>query len=100
MKPKSREEDLTRLLAYHKCPICEHDLATGEGQRACHYGDCPYLPEAMDTRCPTCLYNFATDDLQPACGDPPTCEFATTEAPGRVEALTYWLAHQAAATRR
>ena len=94
MKPRTREQELERLLAFRTCPLCDYKPEAGEGQRACHYGECPYLPEAMDTRCPTCLYNFLTDDLRPACGDPPTCEFARTEAPRRVEALTYWLEHQ------
>lgn len=94
MKPRTRQGELERLLSFRACPTCEYDLATGEGTRGCHYGACPYLPEALDTRCPTCQYNFFTDDLQPACGAPPSCEFALTEARARVDALTYWLAHQ------
>lgn len=97
MKRKTHQEELDRLLQFHTCPFCRFDLATGEGERACHYSDCPYLPEALDTRCPTCMYNFFTDDLHPACDEPPTCEFAQTEAPQRVEALTYWLEHQPSA---
>lgn len=94
MKPRTRQEELEQLLSFKQCPFCEHDIATGEGERGCHYYDCPYMPEALDTRCPTCLYNFATDDLVPACGDPPTCEFALNVAPQRLEALAYWLEHR------
>ena len=94
-RPTSRQEVLDKLLAFHTCPFCTFDLETGEGERNCHYGECPYLPEQMNTRCPTCNYDFLTDDLVPECGDPPTCHFARTEAPLRVQALRYWLEHQA-----
>lgn len=94
MRARTHTEALQALLSFQQCPFCTYDLATGEGERACHYGDCPYLPEELDTRCPTCTYNFFTDDIHPACGDPPTCEFARAEAPRRVEALTYWLEHR------
>lgn len=97
MKPRTRSQELERLLSFRMCPVCEYDLATAEGRRACHYGECPYLPEAMDIRCPTCLYNFFNDGLTPACGDPPTCDFARLEAPDRIDARVYWLDHHTGA---
>lgn len=98
MKQKSRQEELERLARFRRCSHCSYDVATGEGKRACHYGDCAYLPEELDPRCPTCLYNFWTDDLEPECSDPPSCEFARFEAPRRLEALSYWLQHSVART--
>ena len=94
MEQSMGDHELKRLLAFRQCPLCSFDFVTGEGDRACHYGDCPGLPDELDLRCPQCYYNFLTDDLVPACGDPPTCEFALEEAPRRLEALAYWLEHQ------
>jgi hypothetical protein len=90
MEPRMRPRARERLLAFRQCPFCDYDIATGEGERGCHYGECPALPEELDPRCPTCLYNFVTDDLVPACGEPPTCEFALEVAPARLEALAWW----------
>jgi hypothetical protein len=83
--------------AFQQCPHCTYDLATGEGVRSCHYYDCPYLPEELNTVCPTCNFNFYTQDGQPGCGEEPTCDFARDEAPARVEALRYWVEHQGGA---
>jgi hypothetical protein len=45
---------------FAKCPGCGYDLATGEGERSCAWGDCPYLPEELDVFCPNCRFNFMT----------------------------------------
>jgi hypothetical protein len=90
-----REKRLERVLAFRTCPFCEHDIATGEGERACHHYECPYLPEELDVRCPDCLYNFFAEDGNPACGDPPDCEFALEVAPVRVATLRAWTEQQA-----
>ncbi len=76
---------------FQKCEHCDYDFATGEGERTCHYFECPYLPDVLDVTCPTCRYNFYIDDGNPACGDPPDCEFARDQAPVRVAALRGWL---------
>ena len=88
---QSRRTPVERALAFQQCPHCALDLATGEGERACHYYECPYLPEQLDVRCPTCLYNFFTGDGDPECNDPPDCEFAQLTAPERVQTLQSWL---------
>lgn len=80
----------SKALSFRRCARCTYDFLTGEGVRACHYYECPYLPEELDVRCPTCLYNFFTADGQPECSDPPSCDFARHEAPQRVEAALVW----------
>ena len=88
----SRRTPMERALAFQQCPLCALDLATGEGERGCHYYECPYLPEELDVSCPTCRYNFVTDDGNPDCSDPPDCDFARVTAPERVRTLQSWLA--------
>lgn len=83
-----------RARSFQVCEHCTYDFRTGEGLRSCSYGECPYLPDELDVWCPTCLYNFLLDDGNPACGDPPDCDFATEEAPLRVAAMRQWLALQ------
>jgi hypothetical protein len=83
LSPKAR--------AFRQCAHCSYDFVTDEGDRSCSYGECPYLPEALDVWCPTCRYNFMTRDGNPACGDPPDCRFAREVAPERVRALTAWV---------
>jgi hypothetical protein len=92
MVTRTKRRQLEQALRFEPCPQCTLDLATGEGQRSCHYYTCPYLPDALDVSCPTCLFNFMTRDTVPGCGDPPTCAFALDEAPERVANLTAWLA--------
>jgi hypothetical protein len=82
-----------QLLRFEPCADCTFDFATGEGERSCHYGTCPNLPDALDVRCPQCYYNFVTRDTVPACGESPSCDFALEEAPERVRNLTAWRAH-------
>lgn len=80
--------------AFRQCPQCGYDLLTREGERACHYYACPYLPEELDASCPTCMYDFVIQDGNAECGDPPSCEFALTEAPRRVANVRAWGAAQ------
>jgi len=88
-KTEDRAED--RALGFRQCPFCSYDFATHTGERACHMYACPYLPDLLDVSCPTCNYNFETGEGQAECGDPPSCEFSTSVAPHRVEALRQWL---------
>lgn len=79
---------------FHQCALCSYDFRTDEGDRGCHYFECPYLPEALDVWCPTCRFNFMIDDGNPECSYPPDCDFARDIAPERVRALEAWLAEQ------
>ena len=87
-EPTVRERE--RALKFTSCAHCTWDFATGEGERTCSYGDCPYLPELLDPRCPVCLYDFYTGEGNPECGDDPNCDFATEEAPIRVGLVAEW----------
>ncbi|MEP7054646.1 MAG: hypothetical protein ABI912_05300 [Actinomycetota bacterium] len=93
---RRQARQLERALHFEQCPSCNWDFITGEGERACHYYGCPYLPEALDVLCPSCNYDFATSEGRPECGEPPSCEFATEEAPGRVSALREWTRRRSA----
>ncbi len=86
-----REPLPPRVLAFELCEQCDYDFRTDEGERGCNYGECPYLPEALDVWCPTCRYNFMVRDGNPECGDTPRCEFARTTARERVRTLSAWL---------
>lgn len=90
-RPTRAERAERRLMAFRQCPDCSYDLATGDGQRSCSYGTCPYLPEELEVHCPTCWYNFYTGEGRSECSDPPSCEFARDEAPVRVAAVERWL---------
>lgn len=83
-----------RALAFRQCAQCDYDFLTGTGARACHYYECPYIPELLDVQCPVCRYNFHTRDGQPECSDPPSCDFARHEAPERVRTARQWQRHQ------
>lgn len=83
-----------RLRRFHQCEGCGYDFLTDEGERGCHWGECPYLPEEIDVWCPTCRYDFVIEDGNPECGDPPSCRFAREVAPLRVATLKAWLALQ------
>lgn len=78
---------------FHQCPGCHMDLGTGEGQRSCAWGDCPYLPEELDVYCPNCRFNFFTMEGNPPCDDPLTCPHGV-EARSHIENLRTWLARQ------
>jgi hypothetical protein len=77
--------------AFQMCELCEYDFRTDEGERNCHYFECPNLPEELDIWCPTCRYNFMVEDGNPACEDL-DCDFARDVAPVRVRAMQEWLA--------
>jgi len=64
---------MARWQGFSQCPGCGHDLLTGEGERSCSYGDCPYLPEELNVVCPDCMFNFMTMEGNPPCEDPMTC---------------------------
>ncbi len=68
-------------------------LATGEGERSCAWGDCPYLPEELDVYCPNCRFNFFTMEGNPPCEDPLTCPHGI-EARTHIENLRAWVAKQ------
>ena len=85
------ERDLKRALRYQPCASCGYSFITGQGERNCQYGDCPYLPVNLDPQCPTCRFNFYTGDGEPSCGEPASCEFAVDEAPRRLALLQRWL---------
>jgi hypothetical protein len=59
---------------FRQCPGCGLDLGTGEGHRACAWGDCPYGPEELDVFCPQCRFDFLTMEGNPTCEDPMACE--------------------------
>lgn len=91
MSRESREaRHHEKVLAFAACEFCSHDLATGEGERACHYFECPYVPEELVVICPTCQHNFFTGDGPAQCANGKTCDFAR-EAPQRVATLREWL---------
>jgi hypothetical protein len=81
---------MMRWERFHKCPGCGLDLATGEGERSCAWGDCPYLPADLDVWCPTCRFNLATGEGNPSCADPATCRDAA-EARDHVDNLRRWV---------
>jgi hypothetical protein len=66
------------------------DLVTGEGERSCAWGDCPYLPTELDVFCPNCRFNFYTKMGNPACEDPSTCPHGV-EARSHVDNLAKWI---------
>jgi hypothetical protein len=82
---------MARWEAFTKCPGCGFDLATGEGERSCSWGDCPYLPEELDVYCPNCRFNFMTGEGNALCGHPGVCEHAV-EARAHVVNLKTWVA--------
>ena len=93
-RTRREEKERQRALDFEQCPGCGFDFATGEGQRSCHYYECPYIPASLVVFCPTCMYDFYTGEGNPECADPPTCEFATEVAPKRVATMNEWLESQ------
>jgi hypothetical protein len=59
---------------FTKCPGCGFDISTGEGQRSCAWGECPYLPEELDVFCPYCRFNFFSMEGNSPCEDPLNCD--------------------------
>ena len=100
-RERAEARKLERALRFEQCPSCTFDLVTREGEQACHYYACAYLPDVLDAVCPSCNYNFATGEGAAHCGDPPSCEYAMDEAPGHVAALEEWVRrHNARASSR
>lgn len=90
-RPAPAERARERVLRFTPCPSCAYDFASGEGERGCHYGACPYLPEQLEVHCPRCWFNFYTGEGRAGCSDPPSCDFARNEAPVRIAMVTRWL---------
>jgi hypothetical protein len=82
-----------RWEGFRQCPGCGYDIATGEGERSCAWGDCPYLPEALDVYCPNCRFNFFTWEGNSGCGRPGTCEHGV-DPRSNVANVRTWLALQ------
>ena len=76
---------------FRQCPGCGFDPATGDGERGCSWGDCPYLPSELDVLCPNCRFNFFTMEGNSQCGRPGVCEHSE-EQRSNVENLRTWLA--------
>ena len=82
---------MARWEAFRQCPGCGYDLSTGEGERSCSWGECPYLPEELDVFCPNCRFNFMTGEGNALCDHPGTCEYGA-EARTHVANLRTWVA--------
>ena len=82
-----------RWEGFRVCPGCNLDLGTGEGERSCAWGDCPYLPEELDVYCADCRFNYFTMEGNPPCDAPLTCSHGI-EPRRHVENLRTWLAQQ------
>jgi len=81
--------EMARWEAFRQCPGCGFDFASGEGERSCSWGDCPYLPEELNVFCDQCRFNFFTMEGNPPCEDPLTCAEAA-EPRSHVENLRTW----------
>jgi hypothetical protein len=74
---------------FQQCAGCGLDLRTGEGQRSCAWGECPYLPEELDVFCPQCRFNFFTMEGNPPCEEPLVCPHAA-EPLEHVDNVRHW----------
>jgi hypothetical protein len=81
---------MTRWERFRNCPGCAYDFATGEGERSCSWGECPYLPAELDVFCAYCRFNFYTMEGNPSC-DPKTCSHGE-EPRSHVENMRAWIA--------
>lgn len=84
---------------FRACPGCGYDFATDEGERSCHYFDCPYEPAELNVLCDVCRYDFYTREGNPSCEDPATCEHGA-EARGHVGNMEQWRQHLQPSDRR
>lgn len=82
---------MARWQEFSQCPGCGLDLGSGEGNRGCAWGDCPYLPEELNVICPTCMFSFITGEGNPTCEDPLCCEEGA-EARSHVANFLEWSA--------
>ena len=80
---------LDRWKEFRPCPQCAYDFATGEGERACSWSECPYVPEELNVFCDQCRFDFVTMEGNPPCADPMTCEHGE-EARSHVENVREW----------
>ena len=78
-----------RWKGFRPCPQCSFDFATGEGERGCAWGECPYLPEELNVFCDYCRFDFLTMEGNPSCADPTTCQDGA-EQRSHVENLREW----------
>jgi hypothetical protein len=82
---------MARWEEFRQCPGCGYDIATDEGEKACHMYDCPYLPSELDAFCPQCRFNYITGEGNPSCEDPATCVHGE-DARANVENYRRWSA--------
>lgn len=85
---------MARWEEFQKCPGCGYDFATGEGDLACDYCVCPYLPEELEVLCPWCCFNFFTLEGNSPCENPLECEHGE-EPRSHLANLRTWLTSQA-----
>ena len=81
---------MRRWKGFRRCPSCGYDPATGDGERSCSWGECPYIPEELDVFCPNCRFNFFTMQGNAQCGRPGVCEHSA-EARSHVANVRTWL---------
>ena len=79
-----------RWREFRPCPQCGYDFATGEGERGCSWGECPYLPEELDVFCDYCRFDFLTMEGNSSCEDPATCAHGV-EPRANVEHMRSWM---------
>ena len=84
-------------MEFRKCAGCNYDFATGEGEKACSYYDCAYVPEELKAFCPYCMYDYVTGEGNPPCGDPDHCDHGI-EARANVPNVVRWKAQFESAT--
>jgi hypothetical protein len=84
---------MARWEGFRQCPGCGFDIATGEGERSCAWGECPYLPQDLDVFCAYCRFNFFTMEGNPSCDDPLRCEHAL-EPLAHVENVRSYIEHR------
>jgi hypothetical protein len=82
---------MARWMSFEKCAGCGWDIGTGEGERACGWGECAYLPEELDVFCEGCRFNYFSMQGNPACDDPMTCDHAAVPL-SHVENYRRWAA--------
>lgn len=67
--------------AFRQCLGCGYDIATGDGESGCSWGECAYLPEELDVFCPNCRFNFLTREGTRGAAGPVYA--STPPSPGR-----------------
>lgn len=82
---------MERWKGFQPCLGCRYDFATGEGERACSWGECAYVPEELNVFCDWCRFDFFTMEGNSPCADPATCEHGV-EPRSHVENVRAWMA--------